>query len=201
MTTPTVEKSLRELAQEVAQALGPDWKLSTRFDEEDAQDRKPWRSRIEGPESQALFLSNTWGPKGMLHVSGWTPDGISHDTQVRVGTLPSINISLSKTSEQMAKDITRRLLPEYKTLLSKLFEQHRTDTEYKNGIEKMQRDVSDVLDVPYREGREVISGHGNIDVQVCSPDSLRLTGHCLYLTLDQLKRFKNAVPELFERGA
>lgn len=48
-----------------------------------------------------------------------------------------------------------------------------------------------------REGREVISG---VDVQVCGPESLRLTGHSLYLTLDQLKRFKQAVPELFERN-
>jgi len=201
MTIADAEKSLRELAQEIAQALGSDWKLSTKFDEEDAQDRKPWRSRIEGPDSQALFLSNTWGPKGMLHVSGWTPDGIDHNTQVRVGQLPSINISLTKTSEQMAKDISRRLLPEYQQLLTKLFEQHRTDTEYKNGVEKMQRAVSDVLGVPFREGREVISGRGSFDVQVCSPDSLRLTGHCLYLTLDQLKRFKQAVPGIFERGA
>ncbi len=51
-----------------------------------------------------------------------------------------------------------------------------------------------------REGREVISGQGSFDVQVCGPESLRLTGHCLYLTLDQLKRFKQAVPELFERS-
>jgi len=33
-----------------------------------------------------------------------------------------------------------------------------------------------------------------------APSPLRLTGHCLYLTLDQLKRFKQAVPELFERS-
>ncbi len=51
-----------------------------------------------------------------------------------------------------------------------------------------------------REGREVISEQGSFDVQVCGPESLRLTGHCLYLTLDQLKRFKQAVPELFERS-
>jgi hypothetical protein len=125
---------LRELAQEIAQALGPDWRFSTKFDAEDAQDRKPWRSRIDGPDSQALFLSNTWGPKGMLHVSGRTPDGIDHQTQVSIGTLPSINISLTKTPEQMAKDISRRLLPEYQAFLAKLFEQHRKDSEYKCGV-------------------------------------------------------------------
>jgi hypothetical protein len=197
----TTEKSLRELAQEIAQALGPDWRFSTKFDAEDAQDRKPWRSRIDGPDSQALFLSNTWGPKGMLHVSGRTPDGIDHQTQVSIGTLPSINISLTKTPEQMAKDISRRLLPEYQAFLAKLFEQHRKDSEYKNGIEQMRRDVAEVLGVPVRQDRDVINGAGCIDVQVCGPDSLRLYGHMMYLTLDQLKRFKTAVPELFERGA
>ena len=184
--TGIAEKSLRELAQEIAQALGPDWKLSTRFDAEDSQDRKPWRSRIEGRDSQALFLSNTRGPKGMLHVSGWTPDGIPHETQVRVGTLPSINVSLTKTSAQIAKDITRRLLPEYQALLTKVIEQHRVDTEYKRGVEKMQREL---LGVPYREGREVISGR-NIDVQVTSPTSLRLHGHMLYLTVSCWQGFQ-----------
>src|SRR5258708_33417287 len=133
-TRNVVEKSLRELAQEIVQALGPDWKLSTRFDAEDSQDRRPWRSRIEGPDSQALFLSNTWGPKGMLHVSGWAPDGIPHETPVRGGALPSINVSLTKTPTQIAKDITRRLLPDYQALLTKVIEQHRQDTEYKNAI-------------------------------------------------------------------
>jgi len=176
--------------------------LSTKFDEEDAQDRKPWRSRIEGPDSQALFLSNTWGPKGMLHVAGWTPDGIDHNTQSRVGQLPSINISLTKTSEQMAKDIARRLLPDYQALLTKLFEQHKQDTEYKQGVEVLRKAVAEVLDVPLRDtDTEVIRGNGNVDVQVSSPTSMRLHGHMLYVTLDQLKRIKQAVPELFERGA
>jgi hypothetical protein len=48
------ETSLKQLAQEIAQALGPDWKLSNRFDVEDSQDRKPWRSRIDGPESHEV---------------------------------------------------------------------------------------------------------------------------------------------------
>src|SRR5258708_32517458 len=98
-TRNVVEKSLRELAQEIVQALGPDWKLSTRFDAEDSEDRRPWRSRIAGPDSQALFLSNTWGPKRMLHVAGSTPGEIDLQTQVRVSTWPSINISLIKTRE------------------------------------------------------------------------------------------------------
>jgi hypothetical protein len=202
MNAIAAEKSLRELAQEIAQALGSDWKLSTKFDAEDANDRRPWRSRIEGPNSQALFLSNTWGGKGMLHVAGWTPDGIDHNTQARVGQLPSINISLAKTSEQMAKDITRRLLPDYQAQLTKLFEQHRQDTDYKNGVEVLRKAVADVLDVPLRDtDTEVIRGKGNVDIQVSSPTSLRLHGHMLYVTLDQLKRIKKAVPELFERGA
>ncbi len=89
MIATATGKSLKQLVREIAQALEPDWKLSNRFDLEDSQDRRPWRSHIEGPGSQALFLSNTWGPKGMLHVAGWTPDAIDHHTQVSVGTLPS----------------------------------------------------------------------------------------------------------------
>jgi hypothetical protein len=35
-------------------------------------------------------------------------------------------------------------------------------------------------------------GLNNVDVQVCSPTSIRLSGHMLYLSLDQLRRMKAA---------
>jgi len=53
-----------------------------------------------------------WGNKGKISVSGEYPQ----DTRDRAG---SINVSITKTPEQVAKDITRRFLPEYKEKYTK----------------------------------------------------------------------------------
>jgi hypothetical protein len=193
------QKSLRDIAREIVATMGPEWKLSTRFDEEDAHDIKPWRSRIEGPNQQAVFLSNTWGPKGMLHAAGWAPDGVSTDTR-DVGPCPNINMSLNKTAEQMAKDITRRLLPEYQIWLAKVLERDVKEKAYKNSKAELKRAVAELFGTnPPRDDYETVRSHGAIDVEVSGPDSMRLHGHCMYITLDQLRRFKAAVPELFQR--
>jgi len=192
------EKSLREIAEGIAAALGPEWKRSTAFDEEDAQDRRPWRSRIEGPNKLRLFLSNTWGPKGMLHVSGWVPDEVDRNA-VRVSPMASINTSLGKTPEQMAKDIERRLLPEYRTQIAEILKAHEADLAYKKAMLETKERVAEILGGEAREDREIVYGSGRADIQVCGPDSLRFSGHCFYMTCEQLAKIRAAVPELFER--
>ena len=191
-------KTLREIAEEIALALGSDWTRSAKFDEDDAGERTQWRARLEGPHGEALFLSNTWGPKGMLHISGWVPDYVDRQT-VSIPTMPSINVSLAKSPQAMAKDIQRRLLPEFRTILADLLKKHMADLERKDGIRKTKYRVAEILGGLAKEDSELIYGHGSFDIQVCGPDSLRFHGHCLYFTLDQLARIKNAVPELFER--
>lgn len=203
----TTPQSLRQLAEEIAKELGENWHRSTKFDADDSADVNPWRMRLENGQNrfpvqndEALFLSTTWANKaGQLHIGGWYPEYINHNTAQRVGHAPSINVSISKTPKQIAADIKRRLLPEYRTLLAKVLEEHRKDAEFKTGTEKLKAEVAKVIGGTVREGSEVIYGGGNFDVQVSSPTSLRFVGHCQYLTLDQLKRIKKAVPELFER--
>lgn len=191
-------KTLREIAEEIAKALGSDWRRSTKFDDDDKADLVPWRARLEGPNQQALFLSNTWGPKGKLHISGWAPDNIDRQT-VSIPQMPSINVSVEKKAEQTAKDIERRLLPEYRTMLADLLRKHQADLDRKAGINETKQQVAEVLGSTVKEGSELIYGHGPFDIQVCGPDSLRFHGHCLYFTVDQLRRIRQAVPELFER--
>lgn len=192
------ELSLRELAEKISTALGSDWKRSTRFDEDDAGELRQWRARIEGRNNEALFLSNTWGPKGMLHISGWIPDCVDRQT-VSVPVMPSINVSLTKHPQAMAKDIQRRLLPEYRTILAGLLQKHVADLERKAGIRNTKARVAEILGTSAKDDSELVYGQGSVDIQVCGPDSLRFYGHCLYLTVDQLARIKRAVPELFER--
>lgn len=193
-SVPENQKALQALAKEIAKSLGNGWTHDQSFAEDDGRD---WRARIDGPNQQRLFLSNSWAKqKGMLYISGWTPDGVEHDTR---NPLPSINVNLSKTPDQIAKDITRRLLPDYQFALSAILLKHQQQTEYKANLQETKQQVAEVLGVELREDRDVIMGNGAVDIQVTSPDSLRFHGHCLYLTIDQLKRIKQAVPELFER--
>jgi hypothetical protein len=191
------EVSLHQLSEDIAKALGNGWTRSTRYDAEDSVGTQ-WRARLENGD-ESLFLSNTWAGKGKLHISGCYPDKVQHDTAQRIGHAPSINVSITKPAEQVAKDITRRLLPEYRVMLAKILKQHTEDVAFKNGTEATKAEVAKIINGRVRDGSDTVSGAGSIDVQVSSPTSLRLTGHCLYISLDQLRRIKAAVPELFEK--
>lgn len=164
-TALTPEPTLRKIADEIALALGSDWKRSTKFDEDDAGERTQWRARLEGPHDEALFLSNTWGPKGMLHVSGWVPDYIDRQS-VSIPTMPSINVSLAKSAQAISKDIQRRLLPDYRTILAELLKKHVADVERKDGIRKTKQRVAEILGSSAKEESELVYGHGSFDIQV-----------------------------------
>jgi hypothetical protein len=193
-------KSLREIAEEIAKALGQGWIRSTKFDDDDAAERTQWRARLDGSGVEALFLSNTWGPKGMIHVAGWVPDSIDRQT-VRIPQMASINISLTKTPQQMARDIERRLLPDYRKQLAEVLKAHIADLDWKEEVRKTKHRVTEIIGGLAMAHSEIVNGRGSVDIQVCGPDSLRFHGHCLYFTVEQLDRIRKAVPELFERNS
>lgn len=134
----------------------------------------------------------------MLHISGWIPDCVDRQT-ISVPVMPSINVSLVKSPQAMAKDIQRRLLPEYRVVLADLLQKHVADLERKAGVRTTKARVAEILGTSAKDDSELVYGRGSVDIQVCGPDSLRFHGHCLYFTVDQLARIKRAVPELFER--
>lgn len=190
------QKSLKEIAESIAEALGQEWSRSTRFDLEDGS--RQWRARLEGPGVEALFISNTWGPRGMLSISGWVPDDIDRQS-VRLPEMAHINVSLSKTPEQMAREIQRRLLPEYRKQLAEVLKAHAADLEWKDGVRKTKQRVVEIIGGLLHNDSEIVVGRGSTDIQVCGPDSLRFSGHCLYFSTEQLKKIYDAVPELFEK--
>lgn len=148
------QKSLREIAEEIAKALGQEWRRSTKFDADDAQERTQWRARLEGSGVEALFLSNTWGPKNMLHISGWVPDSIDRQS-VSIPQMASINISLTKTPQQMARDIERRLLPEYRKQLAEVLKAHVADLDRKEGIRKTKNRVAEIIGGLAKDNSEI----------------------------------------------
>lgn len=179
--------SLQELATKIAEALGSDWKRSTRFDADDSG----WRAELEGPANQRLFLSNTWASKGRLYISGDVPQ----NAQIPYGEVrPSITVASTKSSQQIANDITRRLLPEYLPFLEKVLDSKAKSDAFKAGREALAAQVAVVVGGRV-QGEMVYSG--GWDLQVSSPDSIRINGNCNYITLEQLKKIKAACPELF----
>lgn len=134
-----------------------------------------------------------------LYIGGQWPQEVPHEVGSRVPS-PSINVSKSKTAEQIAKDITRRLLLDYRAGLAQVLQKYADDCDYKGKVAKTKRDVAEILGGRIREHSDIVDGRGSVDIQVTGPDSLRFSGHCLYFTTEQLRRIREAVPELFENG-
>lgn len=71
--------------------------------------------------------------RGKVHVSGYWPlkgeHGFSSPSDVRE-TSPSVNIALDKGHEKIAKDITRRFLPDYFRVYAKIEEKIAADNAY-----------------------------------------------------------------------
>ena len=92
---------------------------------------------------ETLFLTaNQYGNKGKIAISGVYPkdkDG-NHYRNYNYGeTLPSINVSLTKTPEQFWKDVERRLMTGYKAHLeiaNKRLQDTTNKHEKRNAIEK-----------------------------------------------------------------
>ncbi|HXQ34291.1 MAG TPA: hypothetical protein VN843_09780 [Anaerolineales bacterium] len=180
--------SLQEFAELIAKALGSDWKRSTRFDSEDSN----WRAELEGPGSQCLFLSNLWAREGRLYIGGSFPQGAQLPYKAEV---PSITVDAHKSAQQIARDITSRLLPRYTPLLETVLDSKTKAEEFEAGRQRLAAEVAIVVNG--RVNGEVVYSHG-WDLQVSGPDSIRVQGHCNYLTLDQLKKIQAVCPELFK---
>lgn len=78
-----------------------------------------------------IHFGTIWNDKTKLHISTSFPRDKQNHSHVGYGeTHPSINVSVSKSAEQIGKDITRRLLPEYLPMLEKVRERIRNTETY-----------------------------------------------------------------------
>jgi len=199
MTTATeVERTkLRDLTLKVAAAMGEGWRGEV--DDSDGADRDPWCARIHGPEGACVFLSATWGPRGMLHASGSIPNEAYRITRVENTW---INMAWTKTPEQMARDITRRLLPAYLPELQKAQACIDHDREYRAGKVETARRAAAILggELPTRldDDRDIhvyrTRARSYYDAVAVGPDRVSLK---VDLTTDQLARMVAALPDVF----
>lgn len=101
---------LQMFARQLASELG-EWSIKPPSETYDAQTHTAIY-RTDDP-TFSLWLSTTWGPRNMLHISARFEsyrgsNGLRYNEKA-----PRMNISKEKTPRQAAKEITRRLLPTY----------------------------------------------------------------------------------------
>lgn len=184
---------LQTLATEVAKLLGDGWTASKKFLGDRSE--SSWRAQLDGPNEQELFFSNTWGGKQRLYIGGGWPDRVNLQ-QFRAPERPSITVSLDATPERIAKEISRRLLPEYLKALTYVLEEQRKYDLYKSGKdETVSRAALLVNGRVSKNSTDTIHTNG-LSLTVSSPKSIRLE-RC-DITLEQLEKIVAAVPELFD---
>lgn len=102
--------NLQTFARELASEL-VDWTVKPPHESYDANTNTTIY-RTDDP-TFALWLSTTWGPRGMLHISGQVEsyqgsNGLRYNEKP-----PSMNVSMTKSAGQVAKEIMRRILSTY----------------------------------------------------------------------------------------
>lgn len=119
-----VQKKLRQVAktmgfESVTPKNGEEWGTDVRAKNKDGEEF--WVRR-------GTYGSN----KGKAHVFGIYPSGPSGSVSIYGIERPSINVSLERTVEAIAKDIERRFLPDYREYLGKVRERVKSDTDYRS---------------------------------------------------------------------
>jgi hypothetical protein len=145
---------LQETAAKIAVALGEDWKY-------DGKKFNECGALISGANGLSLFLSDTWGPKGSLHISGRFPEGRGSDKH-------KINVSLTRSPETIAREIRRRLLPDYAIAFGIADQKKRENDAYEAALRETAKHFFDFLgkdggDDPDRLTFFFEGGEGRVD--------------------------------------
>lgn len=185
--------TLHEFAKEVATHLGimtrSVWELKTEPEAES------WRAYIDGPNSSSLFFSNTWAGPGRIEVSGRYP----HNNRVRTPDYYKITVADTRAALEVAKEIKRRLLPEYLPALADFLARDKADKDYENAKWKLASGAEELLGLSCL--KDINSfwyvGPNAAKLSVRSEELLELEH--VQVTLAQLKKIKRAVPELFRK--
>jgi hypothetical protein len=151
-TTLTVHRCADTIAREIAKHL-PGWKAVSYNDNEGVapfEGRPAWRSKLVATDAsgRSLFISTTWGGKGKLHVSGNYPERTAASgrrEQFQPVNQPKIGVSLDATPERMAKEIARRLVPDYNSGYNQAMARMQNAIAYENKTQSMAKELSDLV--------------------------------------------------------
>ena len=103
------------------------------------------------------FAGPGWHQQNKIHISACYPkDSRGHDHIGYKETRVSINVSAEKTAEQIAKDITRRILPEYLRQLAAINESIAKTENYLNARSEMGKAIASAF--PWLRLHDTIHG-------------------------------------------
>lgn len=186
---------VKDVAAELAILTGHPWQLRRDTEGEDSS----WRQYVEGPDQAAIFVSNTWGGKGRIHLSGSFPQDAHFSYQEQ---RPSITVAETAAPERIAKEINRRLLPEYLPLLAKkLADKQAHDNFEANKLATFKAALAVIgyavesYNGQVREEKSV--GSEYIHFRTLNETQVQLDR--FQLTVEQLRKINAVVPELFRK--
>jgi hypothetical protein len=104
-------------ASEIAAAMGEGWSVQPGYGRRDAH--------LAGPDNIRLHVQWGYGNVDRMTISGSLPDELSEHRKYSSGREPEIGVSTSKTPAQIARDIRRRLLPDFAAMTAAAIERRR----------------------------------------------------------------------------
>jgi hypothetical protein len=166
-----MDKLTPEMVHEIASAFskvtGQKWNAKPRSEDE----RFDKRARIVRADGAYIMLWTVWNDAGKLSITGGLeapiPEGYSplHRSQPQ-----SIGVSLAKGSEKVARDISRRLLPEIESYIVEERERREDHTAKRDRMFSVAIAVARALKDkrPSEQGKDVyyLSGRGEDDSRI-----------------------------------
>ena len=134
-----------ELIAGVGEHLTGNWELIPNPEE------WPMGAHLVDPEAHANLYFNHH--EGKIHVSADLPKDAKGEIPYVEGygqfgkRMPSINTSFNKTPEQIAKEIERRLMPEYMDILMKALSKIASSDSYHNKTEGFAEQIAKLVGV------------------------------------------------------
>jgi hypothetical protein len=134
-----------ELIAGVGEHLAGNWEIIPNPEE------WPMGAHLVDPEAHANLYFNHH--EGKIHVSTDLPKDTKGEIPYVEGygqfgkRMPSINTSFNKTPEQIAKEIERRLMPEYMDILMKALSRIASSDSYHNKTEGFAEQIAKLVGV------------------------------------------------------
>lgn len=178
-------------AQKIAAALGQAWGA-------EPGQSPPVLVYLNGPEGATIRLALESRSKRMI-ISGKYPSDpdlpFYHSTQRDAPD--AITVNAERTPQALAEEIRRRLLPGYLPELKKAQEELERARSWDREKHALTTSVCSLLGVDAPKHKTGMIYAGRLAFEISSPSEISIR-KTIYLSIEQLKRIFEAVPELFK---
>lgn len=142
------EESVRQKTIEVCECM-KGWRLD--------EEQEVYGTLIVSNSGGGLVFSPIWNNSNRVEIHGYYGDLNQYLPYKREKT--EITVSMAKTSERIAKDIEKRLLPVYEKVYAETMEAKKVDDKYKREKAAILKTIQEVIggDAHIIHDKEVIS--------------------------------------------